>query len=136
MPFRVCYYHVVWSTKHRAPLISPQIEPITIDAVQRKSADLNSEIYAINTVADHVHVAVSISPAVAVSEWLKQVKGLSAYSVNNAFPGLPDRFQWQGGYGILTFGKKQLAKVVEYIEQQKEHHTTNTLEAYLEYKED
>lgn len=136
MPFRVCYYHVVWSTYGRAPWITPQIEPIVLDTVKRKSLELRSPIAAINCVEDHIHVAVSITTSVAVAEWVKQVKGLSAHEVNHLFPSLEKLFRWQNGYGVLTFGAKNLSFVVEYINQQKIHHASQTYDNYLEHKED
>jgi REP element-mobilizing transposase RayT len=132
MPFRVCYYHVVWATYQRKPYITPQIEPVILHTVKQRSAELHSPILAINTTADHIHIAVSISLAVAVADWVKQVKGLSAYEVNHTFPTLESLFRWQNGYGILTFGAKNLPFVIHYIEQQKEHHAHQSFESYLE----
>ena len=135
MPFRVCYYHVVWATKHRMPLITVEIEPMIFAAIERKSAALNSPILAMNAAADHIHIAASISTNIAVSDWVKQVKGVSTYEVNTSF-ALDDHFHWQKGYGILTFGAKTLSFVKTYIERQKEHHRDNTLEDYLEQFEE
>ncbi|PJF38520.1 MAG: IS200/IS605 family transposase, partial [Phototrophicales bacterium] len=100
MPFRAVYYHLVWATKYRQPLITPQIESRLIEIIQHKSQELKSEIFAINTVTDHIHVAVSISPSVAVSKWVQQVKGISTHNVNLEFPNNEHRFQWQPSYGV------------------------------------
>jgi putative transposase len=131
MPFRVCYYHVIWATKHRLPLITPEMEPVIFAAIKHKSSALKSPVLAISGVADHVHVAVSISTNIAVAEWVKQVKGVSTYEVNTSF-ALSDHFRWQRGYGILTFGAKTLPFVQTYIARQKDHHRDGTTEDYLE----
>jgi len=130
--FRVCYYHVIWATKGRAELITPEIERVVIPAICRKSADLQSPIFAINGAADHIHVAVSIATAIAVARWVKEVKGISAYAVNTTFPDLDPHFYWQKGYGVHTFGAKVLSFVVDYIGRQKERHRDSTIEDYLE----
>jgi REP element-mobilizing transposase RayT len=39
--FRVCYYHVIWGTRNRQPLITPEIEAVLGSAIMRKSSDLN-----------------------------------------------------------------------------------------------
>lgn len=119
MPFHACYYHAVWATKHRAPLITPQIETLIFRVIMQKSRKLDSPIYAINGIQDHIHVAVSISPKIAVSEWVKQVKGIASFEVNKSYPDLETRFQWQVGYGILTFGTKRFPDVIAYVERQK-----------------
>jgi putative transposase len=132
MPFRVCYYHVVWATKNREPLIVPEVEAVVLPAVVRKSTELDSPVLAINSAGDHVHVAVSISTRISVAEWVKNVKGFSAHEVNAILPQLGTPFHWQKGYGVLTFGTKALPLVSDYIARQKEHHSDNTLDLYLE----
>ena len=133
MPFVVCYYHAIWSTKHRKPIISQPIEPVLFDTICHKSQQLKSNIHAVNAAYDHVHVAVEISPAIAVSEWVRQVKAVSARIINREFPDSEDGFYWQKSFGMLSFGKKTLPSVVQYIENQKIHHQNDELEAYLEF---
>jgi putative transposase len=132
MPFAVCYYHLVWSTEGRAPLINPDVEQCIFETIARKSAALKSDILAMNSVEDHLHIAASISLSIAVADWVKQVKGLSAFEVNQRCPNLNSHFRWQKSYGILTFGAKNLPFVVDYIQRQKEHHSNNQLVSYLE----
>jgi putative transposase len=121
---------VVWATKDRQPLLSPEIERIVIQTANEKSQSLKCQIQVINGVADHIHVAVCIPPNIAVADWVRNIKGVSAHQVNDLFPNLETRFQWQRGYGVLTFGAKLLPVV--YIVRQKEHHQQNTIEPYLE----
>lgn len=136
MPFHVCYYHVVWATRNREPFITADLERIGLRAIQNKSDQLHSPIHALNAVEDHVHVAVSIALSVSIANWVKQVKGVSAFEVNTTYPDLPSRFGWQKGYGILRFGAKQLPFVKQYIGRQKEHHRSQMIEPYLERIED
>lgn len=134
--FYICYYHIIWATKYRAPTITSSIEKVIIETVLQKSEQLKCPIHAVNTVADHVHVAVTIPPAKGIWEWARDVKGLSAHTVNQEFPNREETFKWQRGYSVLTFGEKVLPFVVKYIEKQKEHHQSGTTEPYLEYIED
>ncbi len=136
MPFWRCYYHVIWATKNRAPLITAQIEQIIYNTLRDKARELESPILSVNSVPDHIHVAASIPPKLAVAQWVKQMKGVSTREVNALFPDLETTFGWQQSYGVLTFGAKNLDFVVAYIERQKEHHATNTLTAYLERIDD
>jgi REP element-mobilizing transposase RayT len=136
MPFHRCCFHLVWATYQRQPLLVTVVENKVIEVIRRKSQELRSEIYAINCVPDHIHVAVSIALNVSVSDWVKQVKGLSAHEVNQVFPNLETHFRWQSSYGIPTFGAKYLPFVISYVEGQKEHHQANTIDAYLERDND
>ncbi|MEM9955858.1 MAG: IS200/IS605 family transposase [Chloroflexota bacterium] len=132
MAFIVVYYHVVWATKYRLPLITEQIEPLIFDVIRAKSKQFKSPIHAINAVSDHIHIAVEISQTVALYEWVRQVKAVSSRIVNKEFPHLETRFYWQKSYSIHSFGKKRLPFVTRYIDKQKQHHEQGTLEPYLE----
>jgi len=136
MSFWKCYFHAVWATHKRESVITSQIEIVIFEAIRHKSAEMECVILALNGVEDHIHVAVSIPPKIAPAERLRNVKGLSARQVNDSFPDLMPRFRWQDGYGLLTFGAKNMPFVVQYIENQKMHHNMRTLEPYLEQVDD
>lgn len=131
--FYVCYYHIVWATKHRKPLITPKIEKLILESIHVKSEQLKCSIHGINTVEDHIHIAVTIPPSKSIWEWVRDIKGRSAYLVNQGFPDRDEIFKWQRGYSVHTFGKKTLSFILAYIENQKEHHQSGVTEPYLEY---
>lgn len=130
MPHAVCYYHIVWATKHRQAIITTEIEALLIRVMCDKSSELRCAIHAINTAYDHIHIAVSIRLSISVAEWVRQMKSLSSLRVRQE---MDNEFRWQGSYSVHTFGRKALPFVVSYIEKQKQHHQDNTTEAYLEY---
>lgn len=133
MPFIANYAHIVWATKYRQASITPAIETVILNAVYRKSKELNCQIHAINTAYDHLHVAVSIRLAILATDWIRQAKAISSHNVNHEFSNLENPFYWQRGYSYHSFGKKALQFVVSYIENQKHRHEINDLETYLEY---
>lgn len=126
-----CYYHIIWTTRYRTPSITDEIEQHVRHAITEKSRELICALHALNMVPDHVHVAVSIPPKLAVSEWVRQIKGASAHHVNHYLAG-ETGFHWQRSYGVLTFGVKHLPFVVDYVNRQKEYHAAHTMIAYLE----
>ncbi len=133
MPFWRCYYHIVWATKGREPLITPPVENIVFAAVKQKAEALGTAVLAINSVSDHVHVAVSMPPTLNIADWMKQIKGASSHGINESQPEAIARFRWQGGYGVVTVGPQGLKLVQDYIAHQKEHHAQGTLYQSLEY---
>jgi putative transposase len=60
MPFWKCFYHVVWATKQRLPIIQPVYEAIIYQAVEMKCQSLDCALLGINSVEDHLHAALSI----------------------------------------------------------------------------
>jgi putative transposase len=135
MPYWNCYYHIVWATKHRQPTILPAFEQVITAVIQQKSLDLKCTILAINMVSDHIHVAVRIPPSLSIATWVGHAKGVSARSINTDFQQ-PERFHWQEGYGVMTFGEKALEQVKEYIANQKQRHASRDLNRYLERSDD
>lgn len=136
MPYIKCFYHAIWATKNRQPLINHQIKGLLFSAIRQKSLEMRCPILELNAVEDHVHVAVCIVPNVAAAEWLRHVKGLSAHAINAQFVDLETTFRWQEGYGLITFGEKNLPFVQSYIVHQQEHHAKGTTFTKLETIDD
>ena len=126
MPYWKLYYHFIWGTKNRLPLIDPGIESELYRAISAKVKDLAGFVHAIGGTDDHVHLAVSIPPKIAPAKFIGDVKGNSSHYVNHVIK--PDfEFYWQDEYGVLSFGEKNLPAVVRYIHNQKQHHADGTL---------
>jgi len=80
--------------------------------------------------ADHIHLCVSIPPTLLISDWIGELKGASSHHINHNVR--PKALQWQTGYGVVSFGKNNLAFVKEYIQNQKAHHTSGETHVRLE----
>ncbi len=130
MPFWRTYYHLVWGTKNREPLITPEIEPRLFAHIVRKAAELGAYVYVINGWTDHIHLVVAIPPHVSVSDLVKRLKGASSHDLNQQ--GLDVHFAWQRGYGVLTLGQRQKPDAEAYVRSQKEHHRMDAAITWLE----
>lgn len=78
-------------------------------------------MHAVGGVEEHIHLAVSVPPRIALSEFIRQVKGSSSHFVNHELE-IPITFAWQGDYGVVTFGGRQLARVIQYVKEQPQRH--------------
>jgi putative transposase len=124
------FYHAVWSTKDRQPLIDPAWEKELYGYLWGKAAALECIPHAINGMSDHLHFVLSIPPRLAVASTIGQLKGASSHHINERF--LPANFSWQAEYSIFTISESALDKVVRYVTNQKQHHATQTLIDLLE----
>lgn len=131
MSFWRHYYHIVWATKARKPLITTEVETRLYGYLVSRANELDSRVYAVNGVADHVHLVVSIPPKHAVSDFVKALKGASAHFVNHVIRP-EDQFVWQRGYGSFTLGESKLAFAMRYVVEQKARHVRQDLNAWLE----
>lgn len=120
------YYHVVWATKLRQPILDPAMLRTVDRAMREKSGKLRGTIYAVNGVADHVHLAVRLPATLAIADYVEQVKGYASWLVNHS-PEHTQTLYWQDGYGAVTFRKSELPVVVRYIQRQQEHHQQRDL---------
>ncbi len=134
--FTCLYFHIVFSTKRRQPILVDEIAP-RIWAYLGGIARENDMIpLAIGGYHDHVHLVIRIKPTISVSRMMQLLKGGSSHWIHQEFPGLRS-FQWQDGYSAFSISRSDLHRVVEYVRSQKEHHRKRSFkEEYLKFLED
>jgi putative transposase len=130
MPYWRLFYHVVWGTKNRLPLIESVWEENLYGYIWGKATALGCIPHAINGMSDHLHVAISIPPKLSVATSIGQLKGSSSHHVNER--DMNSAFAWQAEYGVLSFSETSLSRVVDYIKNQKRHHAESTLNRSME----
>lgn len=100
-------FHITWHTKNNLPLITPTVETKLYVFLKHKIIE-TPEVYfhAIGGIEDHIHIVVSPPPSLLMSKWIGELKGGSSFEINR----LMNRklLQWQRGYGIISFGTKDL----------------------------
>ena len=83
MPYWNLYYHFVWGTKNRLPLVDSTLEPELYRVIAAKTQGLGGFVHALGGTEDHVHFAVSIPPKLAPPKVIGDVKGNSSHYVNH-----------------------------------------------------
>jgi putative transposase len=131
MPFWRLYYHLVWATKERMPLITTGIEAELHGHLIGKASALGAMVHEINSVDDHIHMIASIPPRLSISDFAGQLKGASAFHINH-MPDTRGNFGWQRGYGVISVGPAGLDRAISYVRRQKEHHEQGTTVEALE----
>ena len=81
----------------------------------------------------HIHFLIGMKPTCNLSELIREVKKSSNIFVNEK-RFVPYNFNWQEGYGAFSYSHNQLNNVINYIDNQKEHHRKQTFkEEYLNF---
>ena len=125
--------HCVFSTKERAPVLSPAIRERLWPYMGGIAKQNGLHPKSIGGVADHVHLLLGLPPSIALARAIQLVKGGSSAWIHQSFPELRN-FAWQQGYGAFSVGISQVPETINYIEQQVEHHRTRTFqEEYLSF---
>ena len=137
MPYWRLFYHLVWSTARREALLDEAMAGTVERSVRTTCRDRGAILHAVGVMPDHVHIAVSIPPSIAVATFVGRLKGAASHAVN-ALDGRSsdDSFSWQAEYGALSFGEKALPDVVAYITNQHARHATDRLCDALEQAAD
>ena len=131
MPYWRLYYHGVWACKNRESMITPELEPQLHQYLRGKALELDATMHAVGGIEDHVHICFSLAPKYDVANFIGKLKGASSHWVTHVLKH-PHEFDWQRGYGVLSFAKKDLGRVVVYVQNQKEHHHGKTTNEEME----
>ncbi len=114
------HYHVVFSTKDRAPIIrDPWRDRLHafIGGVIKTSGGFPEGIGGVD---DHVHLLIGLRATACLADLVRDVKSVSSRWVHVE---IGDRtFSWQEGYGAFTVSASLRNTVAEYIARQAEHH--------------
>jgi putative transposase len=113
--------HIVFSTKDRAPLLTPDLRIRLFPYMAGIIRNLDGVALAINGPADHVHLLVSLPATVAPSDIVGKLKANSSKWVHETFPE-HYAFRWQTGYSAFSVSASQKQAVIDYIAGQEEHH--------------
>lgn len=125
--------HLTWHTKLSRPLLNPVVEATTFASLREKAASLGDVyLHEIGGTETHVHLALSLEPTVLISDLVGALKGYSSHEVNRRIGIGRNVLEWQTGYGIVSFGTRDLPWVVEYVKNQKEHHAAGKVFERLE----
>ncbi len=125
--FTSLHVHVVFSTKNRAPLITPDLQPRLYEYLGGILRSQGCRLLAAGGTPDHVHLLVSLSKQMSVSEAVRLIKSNASKWVHETFPERRD-FAWQAGYGAFSVSFSNLERVKHYLAHQAEHHRTRTFQ--------
>lgn len=115
------YLHIVFSTKNRQPLISPDIENELHKYIGGILTGVNCPPIKIYGTEDHVHILCLLSRTITMSKLLEEIKKASSKWIKSKDEKFK-KFYWQNGYGVFSVSQSNVKEVESYIERQKEHH--------------
>lgn len=123
----------VFAVKNRNALIKLEWESELYKYITGIVTRQEHKLLAINGMPDHLHLLVGMRPLQSVSDLLQDIKGDSSKWINQN-KLTPYKFEWQEGYGAFSYGASQIDNVIEYIHQQKQHHSKKSfLDEYRDF---
>ena len=114
----------MWSTKYRYEVLRGDIQIRCRDLIRQTCDSLDVKILKGVVSKDHIHLHISYSPKLSISDILKRIKGRSAKMLMEEYSELKKRYWggplWGIGYGAWSTGNITDEMIQEYLEHHKE----------------
>lgn len=121
------YLHIIFSTKHREPLIYPPYEQDLHAYIGGTCNELDCTPIKIGGHTDHIHILCTLSKNISLAKLIEAIKSNSSKWMKTKDSTL-DNFYWQTGYGAISVNPTEIDKVVTYIAEQHTHHAKFTFQ--------
>lgn len=115
------YVHIVFSTKHRQPLITPDIETQLYAYLGGICKNQGCMPIRVGGFLDHVHILCLLSKNVRLCQLIEHLKVHSSKWIKEKGESFHN-FYWQSGYAAFSVDPRRLDAVENYIIHQHEHH--------------
>jgi len=119
--------HLIWSTKDRRPWLLADLRTKTHAFLAGTVRQCGCEAFRVGGVADHVHLATRLSRTQSVADLVKEVKTASSKWLKSEGTKFSE-FSWQQGYGAFSIGMSQKDALLQYIDEQEEHHRSQSFQ--------
>lgn len=114
-------YHIVYSTKNRVACLSAVGRSALFRCIWGNIKNNKCHLYRIGGVADLLHILTGLHPTVCPADLVKDIKTGSSKWIKEEglFPGFS---HWQDGHAAFTHSIGDRDRLIEYINNQPEHH--------------
>ena len=124
--FRSNYFHLIWSTRNREPLITRENQSSLYAYMGGVIKNYDGKLIEAGGTFDHVHLLVGLSLPDKFSYLVRDIKTNSSLWLKKN--STQQYFAWQEGYGSFSVSYSLLEKVKQYIKNQEEHHKTKSFD--------
>lgn len=127
MSYVVSLYHIVFTTLRREAVINDNHCENLYRVLASEIAKHKSRALIINGMYDHIHILLSLSPQIALSDLIREVKSRSSVWMKSSslFPLFKG---WEKENGAFSLSASHKDAVYGYIAGQKEHHSNVNLD--------
>jgi len=128
-----CFVHYIFSTINRQKIIKPDLEKHLFPYMGGIARENKMKALAIGGTENHVHLLLTLPSILSIAKAIQLIKGGSSLWIHDTFPNYKS-FTWQEGYGAFTISISKIDNTINYINNQKEHHSIKTFqEEYLSF---
>ena len=130
--FSQIYIQIVFAVSRRENLIPQKHKEELHKYITGIITKREQKLLAINCLPDHTHVFIGMKPTCCLPDLVRDIKSVSSGFIKNKKKILKN-FSWQEGYGAFSYSHSQLTNVIQYINNQEQHHKKRSFkDEYLE----
>lgn len=129
---KVCaLYHIVFCTKYRKMTITDtyrrDLYSVIFSIIQKK----DSHLIRMGGIANHIHMLIDLSPQISLAHLMRTIKAESSGFLkrDKRFPNFEG---WGTGYFAMTVSPEVKDSVINYINNQPNHHYIMPFDQELE----
>ncbi|OAQ39262.1 transposase [Pedobacter psychrophilus] len=131
--FSQIYVQIIFAVKGRNSLIKAEWENELYKYITGIIRNKDQKLLAINGMPDHIHILIGMRPNCCLSDLVREIKKSSNEFIKEK-KFIKDVFAWQTGYGAFSYSHSSLNNVINYINNQKDHHKKKLFkEEYREF---
>jgi REP element-mobilizing transposase RayT len=119
-PYYQISMQLVFAVKHRDALIKDDFREELHRYIGGILVNQKHKPLAINSMPDHIHIFFGMHPC-DIPALIRDIKSDSSTFVNEKKLSR-FKFQWQEGYGLFSYSMSHRSNVIEYIDNQQDHH--------------
>ena len=121
------YVHIVFHVKNNDVIIRPEDEKELYAYIGGIIKANEAVPIIINGTENHLHILTTMSKNLSLAKFVEEIKRNSSLWIKSKGQHYQS-FAWQGGYAGYSVSQSKVAIVEKYIENQKEHHKTETFQ--------
>lgn len=127
MSYTQCIYHIIFRTYRSEKSIPESMERTLYGYILSYCRNHDIKLIRIGGMPDHLHMLVSLPPALAVAGFVNGVKTATSKWLRGS-SDFPAFHGWASGYAAFSYGVEMVPVIKQYIMNQKVHHKSHTLE--------
>jgi putative transposase len=120
----LCDYQIVWTQKYRFRILEGLVKVLFEKDINMLLAWKRCEMKELNVQLYHVHLVLSMSPKLSISQMMVILKGKTAIKIFKSYPQLKKKRYlgnhfWSRGYFVdeVGFDEDKIRKYVKYQEK-------------------
>lgn len=125
--------HITFHTKVDAPMILEEHLPRVFEYIGGEIRAMKGIPFIVGGRPDHIHCLTTLPKTMPLSDFIMNIKKGASKWIKNIDNGYR-MFAWQDGYGAFSVSYTNKDRVVNYIANQKQHHSKKSFqEEYIEF---